>query len=146
MPGTIAAANSLPIDCSAVMPNTISAPDGGTSERHPVNVNKTIAAQAKADEMAARFADWLWEDPTRATELHRTYNDRFNAMVARSYDGIELSLPGLARRAVGVQRALKGDLQVEVRARVGLGEAVAAIRDYEQNMSGGKVLITPGRT
>ena len=74
-------------------------PDGGTSERHPVNVTKTIAAQAKADELAARFAQWLWEDPTRAAALHRTYNERFNAMVLRSYDGIELSLPGLALTA-----------------------------------------------
>lgn len=56
-----------------------------------------------------------------------------------------LSLPGLVRRAVGVQRSLRGDLRVEVRNRVGLEEAVAAIRDYDQHMSGGKVLITPGK-
>ena len=74
-------------------------PDGATSERHPVNVTKTIAAQAKADELAERFAEWIWEDPTRAAALHRTYNDRFNAMVLRSYDGIELTLPGLALTA-----------------------------------------------
>jgi len=29
MPGTIAAVNSVPIDCCAMMPNTINAPDGG---------------------------------------------------------------------------------------------------------------------
>ena len=53
-----------------------------------------------------------------------------------------LSLPGLARRAVGVQRALRGDLRAEVRARVGLEGAVAAIGNYEREMSGGKVLIS----
>ena len=54
-----------------------------------------------------------------------------------------LSLTGLVRRAARVQRSLGGDLRAEVRARVGLGGAVAAIRDYERAMSGGKVLITP---
>ena len=54
-----------------------------------------------------------------------------------------LSLPGLLDRAVRVQRALTTDLQVEVRARVGLGDAVAGIRSYEAQMTGGKVLLTP---
>ena len=54
-----------------------------------------------------------------------------------------LSLPGLVRRAVGVQRPLRGDLQAEVRSSVGLEGAVAAIEDYEKSMGGGKVLITP---
>ena len=35
----------------------------------PFNVDETIAAQEKADEMAERFADWVWEDPPRSAEL-----------------------------------------------------------------------------
>ena len=54
-----------------------------------------MAAQEKAAELAERFADWAWEDPVRAAELARTYNDRFNSLVLRSYDGAQLSLPGL---------------------------------------------------
>ncbi len=72
-------------------------------------------------------------------------NKRLEGFWLSDYLG-SLSLPGLARRAVGVQRLLKGDLQVEVRLRVGLEGAVAAIKEYEGAMSGGKVLITPGRT
>ncbi len=54
-----------------------------------------------------------------------------------------LSLPGLLRRAVQVQRALGSDLQVEVGARVGLEDAVTSIERYQEKMTGGKVLLVP---
>ncbi|MCW2902438.1 MAG: helicase, partial [Streptosporangiaceae bacterium] len=60
------------------------------------NAAKTVAAQAKGDELASRFAEWVWEEPARAIELARAYNDQFNAIVLRSYDEATLSLPGLA--------------------------------------------------
>jgi len=69
--------------------------DAGGSHRSVLNVDATMAAQEKAAELAERFADWAWEDPVRAAELARTYNDRFNSLVLRSYDGAQLSLPGL---------------------------------------------------
>jgi N12 class adenine-specific DNA methylase len=69
-------------------------PDG--SERHVVNLGATVAAQAKADEMREAFTTWLWTEPTRTAELADEYNERFNSIVLRHYDDIELSLPGLA--------------------------------------------------
>jgi N12 class adenine-specific DNA methylase/predicted RNA methylase len=60
------------------------------------NINETIAATEKARELNERFSEWVWEKPERASELARLYNDRFNAIVPRSYDGSHLSLPGLA--------------------------------------------------
>lgn len=70
---------------------------GSATTRRVLNPAATTAAQAKADELAQRFSDWLWEDPQRATELARVYNDRFNSVVLRTYDDVQLSLPGLAR-------------------------------------------------
>jgi N12 class adenine-specific DNA methylase len=61
-----------------------------------LNLTETVAAQEKATELNERFAEWLWEDPERARLLAKTYNDRFNAIVLRNYDDVELSLPGLA--------------------------------------------------
>ena len=58
---------------------------------------KTEAAQGKAREIAERFEGWAWEDPTRARDLQDTYNRMFNSLVLRTYDGAELSLPGLSR-------------------------------------------------
>jgi N12 class adenine-specific DNA methylase len=60
-----------------------------------LNVDATLAAE-KGTELAARFSDWAWEDPARAARLARTYNDRFDSLVLRSYDDARLSLPGLA--------------------------------------------------
>ena len=65
-------------------------------ERNILNPDATLAAQEKATELAERFAAWAWEDPARAAELARTYNERFNNLVLRSYDNTQLTLPGLS--------------------------------------------------
>lgn len=68
----------------------------GDGNRH-IDLEATEAAQRKAAELNERFGAWAWEDPQRATELAREYNERFNAIVLRDYSGSHLSLPGLAR-------------------------------------------------
>ena len=60
------------------------------------NLTETVAAQEKAAELNERFADWVWDDRDRATRLARIYNDTFNAIVLRSYDGAQRQFPGLA--------------------------------------------------
>ncbi len=71
-------------------------PGGDTATRRVLNTAKTVTAQAKAQELGERFSDWVWEEPARAVELAATYNRTFNSLVLRSYDDVELSLPGLA--------------------------------------------------
>ena len=65
-------------------------------ERSVLNPDATLAAQEKAAEMGERFSEWAWEDPARAAALARIYNDRFNSLVLRNYDGTGSSMPGLA--------------------------------------------------
>jgi N12 class adenine-specific DNA methylase len=68
------------------------------SERQVLNLDETVAANAKADLIKARFADWAWGDPARSARLARTYNDMFNGLVVRSYDDYDaarMSLPGM---------------------------------------------------
>ncbi len=60
-----------------------------------LNLTETVAAQEKASEIGEKFSDWIWADPDRATRLARHYNDTFNAIVLRSYDGAQMQLPGL---------------------------------------------------
>lgn len=38
-----------------------------------LNMAETVAAQAKAAELAARFVEWVWENTSRAADLARTY-------------------------------------------------------------------------
>jgi N12 class adenine-specific DNA methylase len=65
--------------------------------RRTLNPTATVAASEKATELAARFSEWVWEQPERAKALTRVYNDTFNSLVPRQYDGVTLTLPGLAR-------------------------------------------------
>lgn len=64
-----------------------------------LNPAETEAAQEKARLMQARFNDWIWEEPERASRLLAEYNRRFNSVVLRDYtaEGEQLSLPGLTR-------------------------------------------------
>ena len=65
--------------------------------REILNLDETVAAQDKAAAIAARFAEWIWEDPARTTRLVARYNDLLNGITLRSYDGAVLTLPGLTR-------------------------------------------------
>jgi N12 class adenine-specific DNA methylase len=60
-----------------------------------VNLTETVAAQEKAGELGERFSEWIWSDPERATTLARRYNDMFNSIVLRTYDGTQMQFPGL---------------------------------------------------
>jgi N12 class adenine-specific DNA methylase len=71
----------------------IRTPDG---DRSVPNIDATLAAQEKAAELSEHFTTWAWQDPARAQDLAATYNERFNNLVLRSYDGTQLTLPGLS--------------------------------------------------
>jgi N12 class adenine-specific DNA methylase len=72
-------------------------PDGQPTQREVLNAEATEEAKDKAREIGDRFADWVWEDTTRAHDLIRAYNDTFNAEIPPDFTGVELSLPGLSR-------------------------------------------------
>lgn len=64
----------------------------------PVFVDQvaTETLQERANELHESFQDWLWSDGERVTRLQERYNDFYNGIVLRSYDGVELSFPGKA--------------------------------------------------
>jgi len=62
-----------------------------------INQQETIAAREKQQQLKDRFREWIWEDSDRAARLAREYNDRFNNLRLRKFDGAHLSLPGMAR-------------------------------------------------
>lgn len=65
------------------------------NERRVVNDNETLAAQAKLAELKLKFTEWVWKDEQRAKELCALYNERFNCLRERRYDGSHLNLPGM---------------------------------------------------
>jgi N12 class adenine-specific DNA methylase len=62
-----------------------------------VNQQETIAAREAQQKIKDRFSEWIWQDEERATRLARFYNDRFNNIRLRSYDGSHLTFPGMNR-------------------------------------------------
>lgn len=58
-----------------------------------VDIEATLEAQSKADEIQNAFQDWVWRDPERRNMLARTYNDTMNTHVPVKYDGSHLTLP-----------------------------------------------------
>jgi N12 class adenine-specific DNA methylase len=61
-----------------------------------LNPDATAAAAGKAEEMRAAFAEWAWDDPDRARQLAAIYNEKFNNLVLRNYEGVKLLLPGMS--------------------------------------------------
>ena len=66
----------------------------GDSERRVLNVVDTEAAKTKLQKIKDAFQRWIWSDPDRTDRLARVYNDRFNNIAPRAFDGSHLKLPG----------------------------------------------------
>ena len=66
----------------------------GDSERRVLNVVDTEAAKEKLHKIKEAFQRWIWSDPDRTERLARVYNDRFNNIAPRAFDGSHLKLPG----------------------------------------------------
>ena len=67
------------------------------TESRVINQQETIAAREKQQQLKDRFREWVWEDGARAARLAREYNDRFNNLRLRNFDGSHLTLPGMVR-------------------------------------------------
>ena len=63
-------------------------------EKRVLNPEATEAAKEKLALIKARFTDWVWTDPGRTDRLAKIYNERFNNLVPRHFDGRHLTLPG----------------------------------------------------
>ena len=55
------------------------------------NAKETTAAQAKQEAIKQAFQDWIWKDPERRNRLVRYYNDTFNSVRPREYDGSHIT-------------------------------------------------------
>lgn len=55
----------------------------------------TEAARQKVDKMRAHWDAWLWADGARAERLTHLFNERFNRVVERKFDGEHLTFPGM---------------------------------------------------
>ena len=64
------------------------------TDRDVVNAPATEAARDKQEKIKERFKQWVWQDDERRERLARKYNDEFNNVRLRSFNGDHLRLPG----------------------------------------------------
>lgn len=60
-----------------------------------LNKKETAIAQAKQEQIKLAFEEWIWEDPERRERLTKIYNERFNSIRPREYDGSHISFDGM---------------------------------------------------
>jgi N12 class adenine-specific DNA methylase/SAM-dependent methyltransferase len=121
---------------SPVVYDTIRA---GDREERVVNQEATLAAREKQKQIKERFRAWVFSDPERTERLVRTYNDTYNNLRPRAFDGSHLDFPGMNQtialkphQADAVWRGMSSGNTL-------LGHAVGAGKTYTMAATGMKM-------
>lgn len=64
-------------------------------EKRVLNQKETTLAQQKQQAIKDAFQDWIWKDPTRRQTLVKQYNEKFNSLRPREYDGSHIRFSGM---------------------------------------------------
>ena len=70
--------------------------DADGTERRVLNSKKTTLAQQKQQAIKDAFQEWIWRDPNRQQTLVQQYNERFNSIRPREYDGSHIRFSGMS--------------------------------------------------
>lgn len=128
------ALNGSPLTCTKPNPND---PDG----KRVKDPEATAAAWEKRHAIEEAFSEWVWKDSARAKLLGAIYNERFNNLAPRDFDGSYLTLPGSsdielrAHQKDAVARILQSDEGTLVAHVVGAGKTftgIAACREAKR--------------
>ena len=123
-------------------------------ETRELNEKETEAAKEKLARIKQAFERWVWTDPDRTDRLARIYNDRYNNLVPRAFDGSHLLLPG-ASSAISLRPHQKRVIWRIIAAggtyiahAVGAGKTMsmaAAIMEQKRlGLIGKAMLVVPG--
>ena len=69
--------------------------DGGGKYHYEVNKEATMLAREKQNQIKEEFRNWIWKDPDRRQKYVDYYNQTFNNIRLREYDGSHLEFPGM---------------------------------------------------
>ena len=64
-------------------------------KKRVLNGKETAIAQGKQEQIKQAFQDWIWSDPDRRNRLEKKYNELFNAIKPREYDGSNIIFDGI---------------------------------------------------
>ncbi|WP_244053344.1 MULTISPECIES: LPD11 domain-containing protein [Clostridia] len=69
--------------------------DADGHEQRVLNKKETAIAQDKQDLIKQKFQEWIWAEPSRRDRLCRIYNEKFNSIRLREYDGSHIVFAGM---------------------------------------------------
>lgn len=69
--------------------------DADGREKRVLNKKETAIAQDKQEAIKQKFQEWVWAEPSRRDRLCRIYNERFNSLRPREYDGSHIVFAGM---------------------------------------------------
>ena len=107
----------------------VTAADGSVS--WVLNKEATQAAQEKQRQICEQFQDWIFKEPERRQRLVAIYNEKFNALRPREYDGRHLKFPGMNPEITLRPHQLNAIAHVLYGNNVLLAHEVGAGKTYE---------------
>ena len=69
--------------------------DENGNKKAVLNKKETMIAQGKQEQIKRAFEEWIWKDPARRERLCRLYNEKFNSIRPREYDGSHIKFVGM---------------------------------------------------
>jgi hypothetical protein len=108
-------------------------------EERVLNQEETLAAREKQKQIKEQFKGWLFTDPDRTERLVRLYNDTYNNLRLRAFDGSHLAFPGMSQTITLAYHQKAAVWRVMCSGNTLLAHAVGAGKTYEMAAAGMKM-------
>lgn len=110
--------------------------DDDGKEKRVLNKRETAIAQDKQEIIKRNFNEWIWKDPERREDLCQIYNEQFNSIRNRTYDGSHLTLAGMNTDIQLRSHQLNAIARVLYHGNTLLAHCVGAGKSFEMIASG----------
>lgn len=107
----------------------------GSDAKTVFDADATEAANQKLKALREEFAGWLWRDEERTAKLLKLYNEKFNNIVPRSFDGRHLTLPGTTSTISVFDHVKRGAWRVIQTGNTYLAHAVGSGKTWQMVIS-----------
>lgn len=88
-------ADALSLIKNALNLQSVTVYDTLEDDRRVVNPVETANAREKQELIKQEFKEWIWKDEDRRNRLTKLYNEQFNCMREREFDGSHLTFDGM---------------------------------------------------
>jgi len=105
--------------------------DGDGNVRYVTNKNQTMLAREKQNQIKSRFREWLFAEPERRNRYVDYYNETFNAIRLREYDGSHLTFPGMSPEILLNEHQINAVARIILGGNTLLAHAVGAGKSFE---------------